>query len=105
VAKAPPDGTPADRLNGLLLAIGAINYRTIVGAWCYDPRDGEVMFKVAIPVHGNALEYEDFEHCMRVIGGAVEVEGPKFMAILDGTKTGHEVVQAEGLPVGAAPPL
>lgn len=92
IVKAPPDETPADRLNGLLLAISAINYNTILGAWAYDPRDGEVVFKFAIPTHGNAFEYEDFEHCMVVVQLTLEVEVPKLRAILDGTKTAREII-------------
>ena len=103
IVKAPPEETPAARLNGLLLALGALNYNTIIGAWGYDPRDGEVVFKFAIPTHGDAFEYEDFEHCLTVVQLTLEVEVPKLRAILDGTKTGRDIVEAEGLPMQGKP--
>ncbi len=97
VLKAPPDETPAERLNGLLLTMLALNYKYILGGFAYDPRDGEVVFKLGIPVDSDDLEYEDFEHCLRVVIGAVEGDAPKLKAILEGTKTAQELVQAEGL--------
>jgi hypothetical protein len=102
IAKAPlPGQTPADRLNDLLLAMAASNYSTILGGWAYDPRDGEVMFKFAIPVHGAAFEYEDFQHCMAVAQLTVETVGPVMKRILDGTMTAQEFLEAEGLAVPA----
>jgi hypothetical protein len=103
IVKAPAEETPAARLNGLLLALAALNYNTIMGAWAYDPRDGEVVFKFAIPTHGNAYEYEDFEHCMTVVQLTLEVEIPKLKAILDGTKTGRDIAEAEGLAMQGKP--
>lgn len=100
VAKAAPDATPADRLSGLLLAIAGINYRLLLGEWAFDPRDGEVVFRVGIPLHAGELGYEDFELCLNVIVGAVEVDGPRLMAIVDGTSTAAELLAADGLPIG-----
>ena len=96
VAKAPPDETPADRLTGVLMFMGAANYKMILGAWAYDPRDGEIAFKFALPTHGDAFEYEDFEHCLTVVQLTTEVEGPKLRAIIDGTSTAHEILEKEG---------
>ena len=105
IVRAPQDGTPADRLKGLLLAMVAANFRTILGAWAYDPRDGEVVFKFAIPTHGDAYEYEDFDHCMAVVQLGIEVEVPKLRAILDGTKTVREILDADGLGAPAREPV
>ncbi len=99
VLKAPPDETPAERLNGLLLALAALNYTYILGGFAYDPGDGEVVFKLGIPVDSNDLAYEHFEHCMRVVGLAVESDGPKLKAIVEGTKTAQEVLASEQMQV------
>jgi hypothetical protein len=101
VFKAPPDSTPADRLNGLLLAMGALNYKLIVGGWAYDPRDGEVLFRFGLPLHEGEISYEDFEHCIKVTVAAVELDGARLKAIVEGTKTGPEIAAEEGLGVGA----
>ena len=100
VAKAPADSTPADRLNGLLLAIAAFNYQLVVGGWAYDPRDGEVVYRLGVPLN-DGVEYEDFEECLNVVRTAVESQGPKLKKIIDGTATGQETVEAAHLPVGA----
>lgn len=97
VLEAPPDETPADRLNGLLLVLGALNYKHVMGGFAYDPRDGEVAFKLGMPVYSDDLEYEDFEHCLKAVIAAVEVDGPKLKAIVDGTKTPPEILSAEGM--------
>jgi hypothetical protein len=96
IAKAPPDETPADRLNGLLLAMCASNYGTILGAWAYDPRDGEVVFKFAVPTDGADFEYEDFQHCMTTVQLMVEAEAPVMKGIIDGTTTAQEFLEAQG---------
>lgn len=94
VAKGAPDQTPADRLNALLLAMNALNYKMIIGSWAYDPTDGEVVFKVALPIDSGDLEYSDFAHALRVLVMSVETQGPELNAILNGTKTAQEVIQA-----------
>lgn len=105
IVRARQDETPADRLRDLWLALVAANFRTILGAWAYDPRDGEVVFKFAIPTHGDAYEYEDFEHCMAVVQLGMEVEVPKLKAILDGTRTVREILEADGLGAAVREPV
>ena len=95
VAQAPPDDTAADRLNGLLLAMSALNFKYILGGWAYDPRDGEVAFKVGMPVDSDDLDYKDFEHCLNVVVMAVEADGPSLKAVLDGSKTAQEILESE----------
>lgn len=94
VVKAPPDSTAADRLEGLLLAMTTFNYKLIVGAWAYDPTDGEVVFKLGLPIRGGTLEYEDFELALTGIVAAVESQGEGLREILDGTKTAQDVLSA-----------
>lgn len=94
VLKAPPDATAADHLNGLLLALSVLNYKMIIGSWGFDPSDGEVVFKVALPIDSGKLEYEDFQHVLLVVVMSVEAEGRALGAILDGTKTAQEVIDS-----------
>jgi len=100
IAEAPPDSTPAERLSGVLIAMGALNYELVLGKWSYDPRDGEVVFRLGIPIDRGDLHYDDFEHVLRCVIAAVEGDGPKLKAIVDGTKTAQEVIEGEGMRVG-----
>jgi hypothetical protein len=92
VAKAPPDSTAADRLNGLLLAMSALNYGMILGSWGFDPSDGEVVFKVTLSIQKGDLDYEDFERALKILIGAVELHGSGLKEIVEGAKTAQEVI-------------
>jgi len=92
---APPKETPAERLKDLLLAMGFINYRIILGKFAYDPRDGEVRFSVDIPIDENTVTYEQFQHCLGVTVKMVEEYAPKLKAIAEGAKTAEEFVAEE----------
>ncbi len=92
LAKAPTDATPGDRLRDLLLAIGVINYRIVMGAFAYDARDGELVFKFGIPVASNDLQYEDFEHCMKTLTTNVDRYADDLLGIIEGTKTSQDVI-------------
>jgi hypothetical protein len=92
VFKAPPDSTAADRLNGLLLAMSALNYKMILGSWGFDPSDGEVIYRITLSIEGGNLEYSSFERAMRVLMSAVEIQGGGLKEILAGTKSAQEVI-------------
>jgi hypothetical protein len=92
IVQAAPDETPADRLNGLLLAIAALNSQFVMGAFAYRPTTGEVLFQVGIPIVRDELAYEDFEHCMKVVTATVDRYAADLRAVVDGTKTAQEVI-------------
>jgi hypothetical protein len=94
VVQAPPDSTAGDRLNGLLFAIGGLNYKMLLGSFGFDPSDGEVVLKIALPVKGGDLDYDDFKRVLDVLVAEVEVQGPKLKAILEGETTAQEVIAA-----------
>ena len=95
VLVAPLDETPAERLKDLLVAMGFINYRIILGKFAYDPRDGEVRFSVDIPIDENTVTYEQFQHCLGVTVKMVEDYAPKLKAIVNGEKTAEEFIADE----------
>jgi hypothetical protein len=95
VLVAPRDTTPAERLAELLMAMGFINYRIILGKFAYDPRDGEVRFSVDVPIDENDLSYEQFQHCMGVVVKMVEEYAPKLRAIVAGEKTAQQFLEEE----------
>jgi hypothetical protein len=95
VLVAPRDTTPAERLAELLMAMGFINYRIILGKFAYDPRDGEVRFSVDVPIDENDLSYEQFQHCMGVAVTIVEEYAPKLRAIVAGEKTAQQFLEEE----------
>jgi hypothetical protein len=95
VLVAPRDTTPAERLAELLMAMGFINYRIILGKFAYDPRDGEVRFSVDVPIDENDLSYEQFQHCILVVVKTVEEYAPKLKAIAAGEKTAQQFLEEE----------
>jgi Putative bacterial sensory transduction regulator len=99
VLKAPLDETPADRLSGLLLMMGLLNYKTIVGKWAYDPSDGEVAFRAGVPIDEGGLTFEHFEHCLRAVTASLG-DAPALQAILSGEKTADVAVEEERARVG-----
>ncbi|WP_448601438.1 YbjN domain-containing protein [Thermoflexus hugenholtzii] len=99
---APPERTHPDRLRELLIAIGLINYRIILGKFSYDPRDGEVRFTLAMPTDRNTLTYEQFEHCMRVTIAMVEQHVPRLRAILGGEEKWTALLDESKMETGLA---
>lgn len=95
VLKAPREGTPPERLAALLMAMGFINYRIILGKFAYDPRDGEVCFSVDVPIDENDFTYEQFEHCLQVTVRMVEQYAPALRAIAAGEKTFEQFMAEE----------
>ncbi|MCS7192581.1 MAG: YbjN domain-containing protein [Armatimonadetes bacterium] len=89
------DETPQERLKDLMVAMGFINYRIILGKFAYDPRDGEVRFSVDIPIDENTVTYEQFEHCLGVVVKTVDEYAPKLEAIVKGKKTVKEFIADE----------
>lgn len=89
------DETPEERLKDLMVAMGFINYRIILGKFAYDPRDGEVRFSVDIPIDENTVTYEQFEHCLGVTIKMVEEYAPKLKAIANGEKSVKDFIADE----------
>lgn len=92
VATAPPDSTPADRLNAMLLAMTGLNNQMIFGSWGFDPSDGEVVFRTAIPIASGDLAFEDFEHCLRTVTATVDRYAPELRSIVEGESTAAQIL-------------
>ncbi|MBN1484690.1 MAG: YbjN domain-containing protein [Chloroflexia bacterium] len=86
LAKAPKEETSADRLTGLLMVLGWVNYSIILGKFGYDHRDGEVRFSVDVPIDVNDFTYEQFAHAMIIAIRTVEEWALKLQAYLAGEK-------------------
>lgn len=100
ITHAPPNSTPAEHLNGLLMAMAAINYRTLVGSWALDPSDGEVVYKAGLPIDAHNLSFEDFDHCLKAVAITVEQYAPKLRAIASGEATVAELFEDKGIQAG-----
>ena len=84
VASAPPDSTPAARLNNLLFALAGLNHKMLMGTWYYDRKDGEVGLSVCVPIH-DGLSFEAFEHCLTtVLMPQFMVFGPQLRNLIAG---------------------
>jgi hypothetical protein len=92
IAKAPTDATPSDRLSGLLLTIAAVNAELIMGGFAYKPSNGELIFRLGIPIASDDLRYEDFESCLTAIVSNVERYASDLRDIIEGTKTAQDVL-------------
>lgn len=90
---APKEGTPEQRLSGLLQAIASINYRMMMAKFGWDPRDGEIQFQVATVIDPDDLRYEEFEKCLQVTIASVEVYTPQLKAIVEGTAPVEDVLK------------
>lgn len=94
IIKAPLEDNP-ERLDDLLLAIGYINYRIILGKFAYDPRDGEVRFSVDVPIDENTFTYAQFTHTMGVVIETTEHYAPQLRAIWNGQMTARQFIEQD----------
>jgi hypothetical protein len=92
IMKAPLDQTPADRLTGLLLAIAALNYKIPLGAFAFDPHDGEVVLTYGLAINSNDLRYDDFQHVVLMLGFVLDAHAADLKAIAAGTKRAEDVI-------------
>ena len=93
LAVAPTDATPVDRLSGLLLALSANNARLDLGAFVYDPGNGELAFRLGLPIDSDDLHYEDFAHCVRAVTTTVDRYVEPLRGIIDGTCSATDVIR------------
>jgi hypothetical protein len=94
LVEAPRDNTAPDRLADLLMVLGWVNYRIILGKFSYDPRDGEVRFSVDVPIDDNDFNYAQFEHTLGVIINTAETWEPNLKALMAGEKGLDELLSA-----------
>jgi hypothetical protein len=87
------DDTPADRIHGLLLALSVLNYRIPLGSLGYDPTDGEVALRYALPVTGGDVRYEDFEQVLVVLQNVLAKHGADLRAVVAGERTAQEILR------------
>jgi WD40 repeat protein len=87
------DDTPADRVHGLLLALAVLNYRIPVGALGYDPTDGEVALRYALPATGGEVRYEDFEQVLVVLQNVLAKHGGDLRSVVAGERTAQEILR------------
>ncbi len=92
ILKAPLDETPADRLSGLLLVMSSINYRLPMGAFGFDPSDGEVALSCSVPIDSNDLRFEDFRHVMLALTGVLDKHAAELRSVADGSMQAEEVL-------------
>jgi WD40 repeat protein len=87
------DDTPADRVHGLLLSLSVLNYRIPLGALGYDPTDGEVALRYAMPVTGGDVRYEDFEQVLVVLQNVLAKHAADLRAVVAGERTAQEILR------------
>jgi hypothetical protein len=87
------DDTPADRIHGLLLALSVLNYRIPLGSLGYDPTDGEVALRYALPVTGGEVRYEDFEQVLVVLQNILAKHAADLRAVVAGERTAQEILR------------
>jgi hypothetical protein len=100
ITRASPDTTPANRLTDLLMVMAALNYRIVIGKWAYDPKDGEVAFRAAMPIDSGQLDYVDFDHLLTAVLENVGGYAMKMTAIVQGSANVDEILQEVGMTIG-----
>lgn len=91
LVRAGPDDTPADRVHGLLLALASLNSRIPLGAFAYDPGDGEVSLHYAMPVCGH-LAYQDFARVLETLQDVLAGHAADLRAVVAGEKLAREIL-------------
>lgn len=102
VVVAPRDTTPKDRLFELLLAITAINARSTLASFSYDPRDGDVTISVSMPIDENDISFEQFKRSLEALLWGISTFRPGLQAIVDGKKKSKHVLEQGPMEAAAA---
>ncbi|MCW5940737.1 MAG: hypothetical protein KIS66_00805 [Fimbriimonadaceae bacterium] len=79
-----PRGLKDDLKLKALQEIAARNRTLPLGGYSYDPADGEVVYRLGVPLPSTeSLSYEQFSLCMRVCASAAEACGSSVFGVLD----------------------
>ncbi len=92
VAVAPVDKTDPDRLHELVYTVAALNTRSVLASFGYDPSDGEVSIAVAMPIEENDISFEQFKRAMEAVIWGIGTYGRGLRGIVDGTAKAKDVL-------------
>lgn len=98
VATAPLESTPKENLYELFLALAALNYRSVLASFAYDPSDGDVTVAVSMPIEENDLSFEQFKRSLEAIMWAINMFGKGLNDIVQGETTAEAVLKKSGSP-------
>lgn len=95
VASAPPQTTDPKRLHELVYAIAALNARSALATFAYNPLDGDVVVSVSMPIEENDISFEQFRRSMEAVIWGISVFGPGLRDIIDGKATAEQVIHVD----------
>lgn len=98
VLMAPRNELPRECLLELTLALSAINARSTLSWWSYEPETGSVVVQVAMPIEENDLSYEQFNRSMNAVLWSIDTYADGLQAVADGAKKADELINV-GLPM------
>ena len=64
----------------LLDQLMALNYKLTLGNFGFDPRDGEVNFKISLPLEDSALEFRQFERAIGTLMAEIDRRYPPLIS-------------------------
>lgn len=76
-----------------LTALMTLNYRFSLGAFEWDPTDGEVRFRIGLPLDDNDLTQAQFRRVLGVTCVTVDRYKPVIPKIVYGGRAPHEAIQ------------
>jgi|GEM_PF-2493441 hypothetical protein len=97
VVTAPPDSTAADRLHELVYTVAALNSRSVLAAFAYDPNDGEVSVAVSMPIEENDISFEQFKRALEAVIWGISTYGKGLQDIIDGKAKAQDVLKASAI--------
>ncbi len=98
VVMVSTEETPETCLHELTLALAAINGKSVLAWWSYEPAIGAVSVQVSMPIDENDLSFEQFKRSMEAINWAIATYGAALQAVVDGAKKAKDVIDQD-MPV------
>ena len=99
VVMAPSAETPDACLHELTLTLVALNAKSVLAWWSYEPEVGAVNVQVSLPIEENDLSFEQFSRSMEAVIWAISTYASGIQAVADGAKKAADVIgQSEPVP-------
>jgi len=84
-----------DNKDEVLSAMMAINYQLLLGNFERDISDGEIRFRLAVPLEDNDFTYEQFQRCLFTLAYTIDKYYPIFQRMLWAGLTAEQALAEE----------
>lgn len=87
-----------ERIREVCEGLLEINSTLVLGSFSRDIDDGDILFRIGVPVLNGSLTFEQIDHCMQASIVSVDLNYPKIMKLIWSTQPVKEILEDKQVP-------